>query len=75
MLTGAYIDSYRLMINGLDVTAKSRFSGTRDVPPSNSAILYNFPISTAGNYQAKVLFRRVDGSRYCYAWSFQVKRP
>jgi hypothetical protein len=67
--------SFRLFIDGLDVTSKSHFSGTRDEPPSNIAIIYKSTIPKEGNHQAKVIFRTIDGSSICYAWSFQVKRP
>jgi hypothetical protein len=71
----AHRNSFQLFVNGLDVTSKSRFSGTRDEPPSRVSISYNSSISKVGNYQAKVLFRTTDGSSNCYTWSFQVKRP
>jgi hypothetical protein len=64
--------SFQLFVDGLDVTAKSQISATRDVPPSYIAIAYNSTISKEGNHQAKAQFRTKDGAIICYKWSFQV---
>jgi hypothetical protein len=70
----ADIESFRLFLDGIDVTAKSRFSGSRDQPPSLVHIAHTPKISVPGDHQVKVTFRTTDGVDNCYQWSFQVKK-
>jgi hypothetical protein len=68
-------DSFQLVLDGVNVTSKSRFSGTRDSPPSQVRIAYTPKNAGIGLHKAKILFRTMDGSSYCYTWDFHVKRP
>lgn len=71
----AELGSFQLFINGVDVTSKSRFSGTRDDLPSRATISYVSRISQIGKHQAEIRFRTIDGFSNCYRWTFQVKHP
>jgi hypothetical protein len=67
-------ESFKLFLNGVDVTSKSRFSSTRDQPPSRVHIAYSPRISETGTHQAKVVFRTTDGINNCYQWNFQIRK-
>jgi hypothetical protein len=68
-------DSFQLVLDGVNVTSKSRFSGTRDNPPSQVMIAHTPKHAGIGPHKAKILFRTIEGSSYCYTWDFHVKRP
>jgi hypothetical protein len=68
-------ESFQLVLDGVNVTSKSRFSGTRDNPPSQVMIAHTPKHTGIGPHKAKILFRTIEGSSYCYTWDFHVKRP
>lgn len=70
----AELGSFQLFVNGINVTSRSRSSGTRDDLPSKATIAYIPTNFQPGTHQAEVRFRTVDGAQTCYRWAFQIKR-
>ncbi|HEV8643130.1 MAG TPA: hypothetical protein VGV13_18755 [Methylomirabilota bacterium] len=67
--------SLRLLVDGVDVTAQSRITQTRDWPPSFVSISYTPARLQPGTHRAEVRFRTATGATVGHAWTFAVKPP
>ena len=67
--------SLRLLVDGADVTSRSKITQTRDWPASSASIFYAPIELQAGVHRAEVAFRTEAGMTLRYTWCFTSKRP
>lgn len=67
--------SLRLVVDGVDVTAQSRVTQTRDWPPSFVSISYGPGQLSPGLHRAEIRFATATGAAVSHAWTFTIKEP
>ena len=64
--------SLRLIVDGADVTQKSRITMTRDWPPSLFSISYSPTRIKPGTHHADLYLRTTNGEELYYGWTFTI---
>lgn len=67
------LDSFQLILNGIDVTSQTQIGGIRNYPPGRLEMNYVVPHLKPGKHNAEIGFRARDGKRYSYKWSFSLR--